>query len=254
MFDSQPPVATPNFKLATIILVGVWFVTCIWRAIATKRPAVNFRHKSEAGVFAAARLVARQSQVFHPLKSTRALSPPSRSSVTESPHPSAAPPIRRQVARAQGARPQQAARAGGGGAPLCGRVRRRGAAGSAAGVQQAAPQQAARREQQAAPQQAARRGAAPLARREQGSTPPHAQDLERISELGEGPSISWCLVMRGNQSLQLKKVQARQPPAAKEDGSKKIVLAVFLGLLPLFVEEKINCKYSCVSGHASLYD
>jgi len=41
-------------------------------------------------------------------------------------------------------------------------------------------------------------------------------DLEQNSEPGEGPSIPWCWVMRGNQSLQLKKIQARQPPAAKQ--------------------------------------
>ena len=40
-------------------------------------------------------------------------------------------------------------------------------------------------------------------------------DLEQNSEPGEGPSILWCWVMRVNQSLQLKKIQARQPPVVK---------------------------------------
>jgi len=49
--------------------------------------------------------------------------------------------------------------------------------------------------------------------------------------------------MRSNQSLQLKKVQARDPLATRKDGSKKIILAVavLFGLLPSYVEEKINC-------------
>ncbi|KAG2564941.1 hypothetical protein PVAP13_7NG045500 [Panicum virgatum] len=51
LFGSTPQIATPNVRLATLILAGVWFTVKIWHATATKPSCHRFCERKCGGRF-----------------------------------------------------------------------------------------------------------------------------------------------------------------------------------------------------------